>query len=943
MNKVIKALLTVIMVLVLSRNVIASTNLSANELLAQGQAMEGTNPYQASQIYEQGHHLYPNDARFLEGVNRSLRTIFSWSQGSHRGERYSEALGGYNFILRSNLISSEFKAEVEKFKGYAESGRRLFTPAQLLTQGQAMEGTNPYQASQIYEQGHYLYPNDVRFLEGVNRSLRIIFSWSQGSHRGERYSEALGGYNFILRSNLISSEFKAEVEKFKGYAESGKKIVTQAELLAQGQALESSNPYQASQIYEQGHYLYPNDARFLEGVNRSLRTIFSWSQGSHRGERYSEALGGYNFILRSNLISSEFKAEVEKFKGYAESGKKIVTQAELLAQGQAMESSNPYQASQIYEQGHYLYPNDARFLEGVNRSLRTIFSWSQGSHRGERYSEALGGYNFILRSNLISSGFRAEVEKFKGYAESGRRLFTPAQLLTQGQAMESSNPYQASQIYEQGHYLYPNDARFLERVNRSLRTIFSWSQGSHRGERYSEALGGYNFILRSNLISSEFKAEVEKFKGYAESGKKIFTPAQLLLQGQTAETNNLYLALDIYQEGYYLYPADIRFIESIRNTAQKLLEHSQRNHNQGNFYQAITGYERILELTNVPNNLILNAKNGLAEAKKGIIVVNDNIYILYTEYNITFENALNTQMTRGPQTDLYSNNWENAKREDVSYYMNPDNFTIKDFSNIGEDLNSITINTPVLRVRSGPSTEFSILGQVLLGETYDIIEQADGWYKINFSGGIGWVSGQYVIANSGTIPVEMFQFLDLSSRAGINSSDLNRILLNRGILHNKEHAFIQAATQFNVNEIYLVAHALLETGNGASTLANGVLVTQVDGQAVEPRIVYNMFGIGAHDSAPIRLGSEYAYKQGWFTPEQSILGGAQWISTNYINHSTYKQNTLYKMRWNPATPGVHQYATDIGWAIKQTLRVNMKALYDQCSEYTLRFDIPKYK
>ncbi|MGY0203717.1 hypothetical protein ACW7EJ_09285, partial [Acinetobacter soli] len=58
----------------------------------------------------------------------------------------------------------------------------------------------------------------------------------------------------------------------------------------------------------------------------------------------------------------------------------------------------------------------------------------------------------------------------------------------------------------------------------------------------------------------------------------------------------------------------------------------------------------------------------------------------------------------------------------------------------------------------------------------------------------------------------------------------------------------------------------------------------------------------------------FAFEQKWFTPEMAIQDGARWISENYVNHPTYKQNTLYKMRFNPDRPGVHQYATDIGWA-----------------------------
>lgn len=84
-----------------------------------------------------------------------------------------------------------------------------------------------------------------------------------------------------------------------------------------------------------------------------------------------------------------------------------------------------------------------------------------------------------------------------------------------------------------------------------------------------------------------------------------------------------------------------------------------------------------------------------------------------------------------------------------------------------------------------------------------------------------------------------------------------------------------------------------------------------------------------------------AYKNGWFTPEAAIIGGAAFIGQSYINNPKYQQNTLYKMRWNPANPGVHQYATDIGWAVDQVYTI--KKIYDSLSSYTLYYDIPVYK
>lgn len=177
-----------------------------------------------------------------------------------------------------------------------------------------------------------------------------------------------------------------------------------------------------------------------------------------------------------------------------------------------------------------------------------------------------------------------------------------------------------------------------------------------------------------------------------------------------------------------------------------------------------------------------------------------------------------------------------------------------------------------------------------------------------------------------------FQFLKLSKPAYIDAAEVNsKILNNKGILTGKAQAFISAAQMYSINELYLISHALLETGNGSSKLANGV--------TYNGKTVYNMYGYGAYDSCPLECGAKTAYENGWFTPEQAIIGGARLISSGYIYNTTFQQDTLYKMRWNPVQPS-HQYATDIGWAYKQV--GSIYNLYQLLDNYTLYYDVPKY-
>ncbi len=188
-------------------------------------------------------------------------------------------------------------------------------------------------------------------------------------------------------------------------------------------------------------------------------------------------------------------------------------------------------------------------------------------------------------------------------------------------------------------------------------------------------------------------------------------------------------------------------------------------------------------------------------------------------------------------------------------------------------------------------------------------------------------------------PVQKYQFLYLNKSQNISVTKLNDLLRGKGILENQGSAFSQAAKAVGINEIYLISHALLETGNGTSDLANGGAIDQNGNVDLNAQTkYYNMFGVGAIDKNALYGGIKYAQQAGWNTPEKAILGGAQFIANNYIKSG---QNTLYKMRFNPQNPGVHQYATGIDFAKSNAKRIS--DFYQQIQTDGQYYDVDQYK
>ncbi|MED4921629.1 SH3 domain-containing protein [Weizmannia sp. CD-2023] len=307
---------------------------------------------------------------------------------------------------------------------------------------------------------------------------------------------------------------------------------------------------------------------------------------------------------------------------------------------------------------------------------------------------------------------------------------------------------------------------------------------------------------------------------------------------------------------------------------------------------------------------------------------NGKVTSIVKKYDLSLDELANIQMKVSPQTDTNER------------YIRSDAIKLTSHT-------TGVVQNGNWHIRDGAGTKNHEVGETLKeGTKVTILSTVKGndgytWYQISYNK--AWKNAtknevKYYLNPNNFVsdPVRSLQFLKLTSTANLNATEVNqKILAGKGILAGKASAFLKAAKQNGINEIYLIAHALLETGNGTSQLANGV--------KYNGKTVYNMYGTGANDGNAVKNGARYAYQHGWTTPEAAIIGGAKFISSNYLGAG---QDTLYKMRWNPdvaATYGYasHQYATDIGWAYKQVDEIYN--LYNLLDNYNITLEVPSYK
>lgn len=133
-------------------------------------------------------------------------------------------------------------------------------------------------------------------------------------------------------------------------------------------------------------------------------------------------------------------------------------------------------------------------------------------------------------------------------------------------------------------------------------------------------------------------------------------------------------------------------------------------------------------------------------------------------------------------------------------------------------------------------------------------------------------------------------YTDLGDQLALNADDMNKLIDKwtehmgkQSVLKGHGEAFIIASQETGLNPIYILAHAIEESGCGTSYLA----VTR-----------NNFFGINAVDSNPGK-----AYTMG-DDVDEGVVAGAMWIKKNYYDRG---YTTLASMK-------AAGYATNDSWS-----------------------------
>lgn len=187
----------------------------------------------------------------------------------------------------------------------------------------------------------------------------------------------------------------------------------------------------------------------------------------------------------------------------------------------------------------------------------------------------------------------------------------------------------------------------------------------------------------------------------------------------------------------------------------------------------------------------------------------------------------------------------------------------------------------------------------------------------------------------------IFQFLELKYTEGAQTVEGIKSLTEDSFLEGDSvaEALIQAGKNANVDPYFITSRLIQEQGRSGTVLSRGYEYNGV--------IVYNPFNIRATGNSReeiLQNAAGYAYEQGWDTIEKALIGGVDFVKTDYIDIG---QNTLYLQKFDIVNQDgelyTNQYMQNL--LAPQSEANNMKYIYEASNtvETNLNFIIPLYE
>ncbi|ENH98081.1 mannosyl-glycoprotein endo-beta-N-acetylglucosaminidase [Gracilibacillus halophilus YIM-C55.5] len=562
--------------------------------------------------YQNAYQQYPENEQIIAGLQDGASQLLDWATIQHVNGNIETARNRYEFILNTPELNENIQTEVNKKLEYAENDQVIPTVTDI--QNQADQLHKASEILNVYKKGHQLYPDNQMIGSRLNDSAESLYRWAKTKHKAGEFTTAETRYQRILDVPTLNQELRGEVSKHLEYASKQQKSPNQLLELAQS----SNYASEIVDLYHKGYQLYSEDTRFQDGLRNAAENLLDWSTRKHIDGNIEIAKQRYEKINALPVLTDVLKKELRLKLDYANDNRSLPTASDIIKK-----AKNLSKASDIvntYQEGYQLYPDNTDIVNGLQEGVHSLLSWAEGQHKLKHYNTAVDRYEKIINTPALENDVKQKVENNLAYAKNEQ--ISPNQLLEM--ADDTNKASKMLEIYSEGYELYPEEDQFEKGVQDAARALLNWATYQHQEGRIKTAETRYQRIINSP-VSDDMIHKVEQRLAYAEQGDML--PSVAEFYDKAEQTNKASEQLQIFTNGYDLYPNNSDLKDALKDSVINLLDWATIKHQKGKIETAALRYERIKgnPVLNQTLKTELTRKIDLAEEGKSLQTENELI------------------------------------------------------------------------------------------------------------------------------------------------------------------------------------------------------------------------------------------------------------------------------------------------------------------------------
>src|SRR5690625_2303218 len=256
------------------------------------------------------------------------------------------------------------------------------------------------------------------------------------------------------------------------------------------------------------------------------------------------------------------------------------------------------------------YPNHVLLAEAVNHAAQLNLNYGIKLHGRNEYTDATSYYERVINAALVSNNLKTTAQAYLNQANSNKELTTPADYHEQVlNAKSVSGAWNQIQEFKTN---FPQDALLSEAVNHAAHLNLHYGIKVHNRGEYADTASYYERVVKERIVSDNLKTTAQAYLNQANANKELKTPTDY--HEQILNAKSVSSAWNQAQEFKVNFPQDALLSEAMNHAAQLNLDYGIKVHKRGEYADAASYYERVVQESIVSDDLKITAQAYLNQA-----------------------------------------------------------------------------------------------------------------------------------------------------------------------------------------------------------------------------------------------------------------------------------------------------------------------------------------